>query len=224
MLSFDPRGSGSLDGRNGTICLASVSSGLTLGSWTVPSRTDQGNGSLAACMDEMTEATEGEEAHAVAFEPWFRREYSRVLGSLVLALGSREVAEEATAEAFARAYERWGRVSELDRPGGWVYTVALNVARRRLRRNTMERLLLLKFHSPREVSPETGFELWDLVRTLPPRERTAVVLRYVGDLPEAEVAKAMGISPGGVSKTLNVARSRIGSALDPVHEVPGGAP
>ena len=77
----------------------------------------------------------------------------------------------------------------------------------------MEWLLLRKFHPTTQVPAETGFELWDLVRTLPPRERTAIVLRYVGDLQEAEVAKAMGISTGGVAKTLNLARSHLGIAL-----------
>ena len=171
----------------------------------------------------MTDGTDGRGIDEADFEAWFRREYPKVLGSLVLALGSREVAEEATAEAFARAYERWSRVRALVRPGGWVYTVALNEAKRKLRRRAMERSLLLKFHLELEVPPETGFELWDLVRTLPPRERTAVVLRYVGDLPEAEVAKVMGISAGGVAKMLNVARSRIDSNLDAIPDIRRGA-
>jgi RNA polymerase sigma-70 factor (ECF subfamily) len=147
------------------------------------------------------------------FEPWFRREYPQVLGALILAIGNRDVAEEVAAEAFAKAYEKWDRVGVMASPGGWIYTVALNAARRKFKHRAMERLLLRKFHSPTEVPTETGFELWDLVRTLPPRERTAIVLRYVGDLQEAEVAKAMGISAGGVSKTLNVARSHLGIAL-----------
>jgi RNA polymerase sigma-70 factor, ECF subfamily len=161
----------------------------------------------------MNEMSGDEAAGDNTFEYWFQREYSRVLGSLILATGNRDVAEEATAEAFARAYEKWERVGAMASPVGWIYTVALNVARRKFKRQTMERLLLRKFHSSSEVPAETGFELWDLVRTLPPRERTAIVLRYVGDLQEAEVAKAMGISPGGVSKTLNVARSHLGIAL-----------
>jgi RNA polymerase sigma-70 factor (ECF subfamily) len=148
------------------------------------------------------------------FEEHFRREYQQVLGSLILAIGDSDIAEDSAAEAFARAYEKWDRVRAMERPTGWIYTVAFNVARRRLRRRAVERRLLLKFHPRTELPPETGLELWDLVRTLPPRERTAVVLRYAADLREADVAKAMGISPGAVAKTLNVARSRLGLALD----------
>jgi RNA polymerase sigma-70 factor, ECF subfamily len=160
----------------------------------------------------------GQRAHSIHgdFEEWFRLEYPQVQGSLILAIGDSDIAEDSAAEAFARAYERWDRVRAMERPMGWVYTVALNLARRKLRRRAVERRLLLKFHQRNELPlpPESGFELWDLVRTLPPRERTAVVLRYGADLREADVAKAMGISAGTVAKTLNVARSRLGLALE----------
>jgi RNA polymerase sigma factor (sigma-70 family) len=158
----------------------------------------------------------GQRAHSphADFEKWFRLEYHQVQGSLILAIGDADIAEDSAAEAFARAYESWNRVKAMERPMGWVYTVALNLARRKLRRRAMERRLLLKFDSRTELPPESGFEIWDLVRTLPPRERTAVVLRYAADLREVDVAEAMGISAGAVAKTLNVARSRLGLALE----------
>jgi len=161
----------------------------------------------------MTQGRGTEAVNEDTFEPWFRLEYPHVLGSLILAVGNRDVAEEATAEAFAKAYEKWDRVRAMASPRGWIYTVALNEARRRFKRRAMERFLLRKFHPIAEAPLETSFETWDLVRTLPPRERTAIVLRYVGDLQEAEVAKVMGISAGAVSKTLNVARSHLRTAL-----------
>jgi|ERR1700722_11847529 len=157
------------------------------------------------------------------FETWYRSEYPTVFGSLLLALGNRDVAEESVAEAFARAYERWSRVRAMDRPGAWVYVVALNVARRRLRRRSLERLLLARSRPPADVPPETGFDLWDLVRMLSPRERMAIVLRYVADLPESEVAKAMGISAGGVAKTLHTARMHIASMITDSNSEPKGA-
>lgn len=169
----------------------------------------------------MSDGPDTEEAVASTFEPWFRREYPHVLGSLMLAIGNRDVAEDATAEAFAKAYEKWDRVGVMASPGAWIYTVALNAARRKFKRRAMERLLLRRLYPRNEVPAETGFELWDLVRTLPPRERTAIVLRYVGDLPEADIAKAMGISAGGVSKTLNVARSHLGITLGQQEGVEG---
>jgi RNA polymerase sigma factor (sigma-70 family) len=56
-------------------------------------------------------------------------------------------------------------------------------------------------------------ELWAAVRALPDRQRTAIVLRYLGDLPEADIAAAMGIARGTVSSTLADARRNLEVAL-----------
>jgi RNA polymerase sigma factor (sigma-70 family) len=149
------------------------------------------------------------------FETWFGHAYKQVVGAMLLSFGDRDLAEEAAQEAFARAFERWDRVSDLDRPTAWVFVVATNFVRRRLRRRSTEALLLMKSRGPMPVPEETGMELWDLVRTLPERQRTAIVLRYVGDLSEREVAQAMGITAGGVAKTLNKARARMAESLAP---------
>jgi RNA polymerase sigma factor (sigma-70 family) len=178
---------------------------------------------VATCKGAMDRRPRDEAISQGDFETWYRREYPTVLGSLLLAFGNQDVAEEATAEAFARAYERWSRVRAMDRPRGWVYVVALNVAKRRLRRRSLERLLLTRPRPPTDVPPETGFDLWDLVRTLSPRERMAIVLRYVADLPESEVAKAMSISTGGVAKTLHTARTHIASMIADSNSEPRSA-
>jgi RNA polymerase sigma factor (sigma-70 family) len=117
------------------------------------------------------------------------------------------------AEAFSRAYERWPRVSAMDSPMGWVYRVALNDLRRRMRRRAHERLLLRRVHveivPPADIDPE----LWAAVAALPPRQREAIVLRYVGDLTEREVATVLGISEGAASNALTAARRRLADQL-----------
>ena len=57
-------------------------------------------------------------------------------------------------------------------------------------------------------------EVWDLVRSLPQRQRTAVVLRYVGDLREEDVAAVMGVTRGTVAATLARARRSLANLLD----------
>jgi RNA polymerase sigma-70 factor (ECF subfamily) len=89
--------------------------------------------------------------------------------------------------------------------GGWTYKVALNELRRILRRRGRANAA-----APRDdVVPSTDPELWDLVRRLPERQRTAIVLRYVADLPERSVAEAMGIRRSTVASTLTQARHRL---------------
>ena len=154
-----------------------------------------------------------------AFEDFYRREHPRVLASMTLVAGALEPAQEATDEAFARAWDRWERVSEMAAAGGWVYRVALNVVRRRARRARLEQALLLRRVEPESVPPSAE-EVWQLVAALPERQRVAVVLRYVGDLPEREVAVAMGVARGTVAATLASARARLRTMLDEAPQSP----
>ena len=130
---------------------------------------------------------------------------------LVLAT-ERDTAADATDEAFARALGHWGRVSEMDSPEGWTYRVAVNVWRRTARRRALERRLLSRLISRDVVAAPAG-EVWDLVRSLPLRQRTAVVLRYIADLSELDIAEAMGVTRGTVASTLSDARRVLGDAL-----------
>lgn len=147
----------------------------------------------------------------LAFEPWYRDEYPRVVRALFLIGRNRELAMDAASEAFARAFERWGRVSTMASPAGWTYIVALNVLRRYLRRSRLERILLRHSAEPYPQFQQGHAELWDALSALPLRERTAVVLHYLLDLPQSEVAEVMGVAPGTVAATLHSARRRLGA-------------
>jgi RNA polymerase sigma factor (sigma-70 family) len=150
------------------------------------------------------------------FAGWYATTFPRVRAAVTLAWGDAGLAEEATAEAFARALERWPTVRELHRPDAWVYTVALNQLRSRLRRTRLERRYVARQQAGSQPPPpEPDVELWRAVAQLAPRARTAIALRYVADLSEAEVAAAMGISRGTVAATLHKARARLGELLAP---------
>ena len=147
---------------------------------------------------------------SAAFEGWYLREHPKVLAALTWVAGDAHVASDATDEAFARAYANWRRVQRMSSPGGWVYRVALNVVRRRMRRATFEQRSV---EPPAEVAHAVDREVWTVVRQLPERQRVAVVLRYLLDLPEQEVAAAMGISRGTVASALAAARRRLAAWL-----------
>jgi RNA polymerase sigma-70 factor, ECF subfamily len=118
------------------------------------------------------------------------------------------------AEAFCRAYERWPRVRAMRSPGGWVYRVALNDLRRRLRRRQLEHRLLRRSNPAPPPALAVDPDLWDAVAALPPRQREAVVLRYVADQTERVVASVLGISEGAVSSALVAARRTLAAELD----------
>ncbi len=140
------------------------------------------------------------------FEAFFDQEYGGVLRTVALAIGDRNRAEDVTQEAFARAFRKWRTVSGLHRPAAWVYVVAVNADRSRFRRDarparrpTQEEL----------VAPDpTGavvarVVVTDLLDRLPPRQRAAIVLRYLGDLTVPEVARALGCAEGTVKSALH---------------------
>ncbi len=147
-----------------------------------------------------------------AFEHWYAREHARVFVSMLALAGDHDLAAEATDEAFARALQHWPRVSTMASPGGWTYRVALNAARRRWRRDQLERRLLPRL-GRRETAPPAAGEVWLIVRDLPERQRIATVLRYVADMSEPDIAEVMGVTRGTVAATLAAARNTLRAAL-----------
>ena len=150
-----------------------------------------------------------------SFDGWYRSEHPRVLALLTVAAGDADVGREITSEAFVRALERWDRVEAMDSPAAWTYRVGVNLLHRRLRRAAFERRVF-RDRPPPAAPPAVESELWDAVRALPLRQRTAVALRYVCDLPQDEIASVMHVAVGTVSATLTAARRRLAAELDPV--------
>lgn len=119
----------------------------------------------------------------------------RLLGALSVQCGH-HVAEELTQETLARVYDRWELVREMDSPQAWAYRVAFNLSRSTLRRRIAERRALLRYGA-RPAAASTGLDRADVIALreaivrLPPRQRTALVLRYYSDLSVEEVAVVM---------------------------------
>jgi RNA polymerase sigma factor (sigma-70 family) len=147
-----------------------------------------------------------------SFDNFFERQYEPIVRSLTLVFGDRGRAEDAAQAAFERAYRKWRTVSEMHRPGTWVYVVALRDARRAMARD--ERVSSdLPIEDPAVDGIEdfavTSLSIQYALAQLPLRQRAAVVLRYLGGLSVAEVAEAMGCAEGTVKATLHAALLRL---------------
>lgn len=147
------------------------------------------------------------------FDAWYLAARAPLERALWVMGGDRDLAQDLCDEAFTRALADWARVGQMRSPGGWVYTVAVNLLRRRQRRKQLE-LRFLRRQQPEPSSPvEAHPELWAAVAGLPDRQREAIALRYLSGLTEEEVAAAMGVSEGSASATLSKARRRLAEVL-----------
>jgi RNA polymerase sigma-70 factor (ECF subfamily) len=142
-----------------------------------------------------------------------------VLASLVGFLGDFELAEEAAAEAFALAAERWQRDGLPENPAGWLVATARHRAIDRIRR---ERTLAEKTRLL-EVPEATMDELDDSVigderlelmfmcchPALALESQVALTLRALGGLSTEEIASAFLVSPGTMKRRLSRAKMKI---------------
>jgi RNA polymerase sigma-70 factor, ECF subfamily len=147
------------------------------------------------------------------FGDWYRVARPGLLESLLRVVNRPTVAEDALEDAFERAFDRWERVQTMRSPNGWVYRVALNAARRQLAREGREAERLAVSIAGRTPTPPPGGEAWLLVDELPVRRRTAVVLRHVAGMTEAEIGQAMGVTRSTVSSSLASAYRHLARAL-----------
>lgn len=155
------------------------------------------------------------------YDSWYRTEYPRVLAAVTVVCGaSSSRVEDATTDAFVKAFERWERVSEMDSPTGWVTRVAINKARRSFRRaGRLAELMNAERISAVFSDSYQDAELVSALGTLTYRQRRALVLHHVDGLTQAEIAKDLDIAPGTASATLSQARKKLRTELEPTSEL-----
>jgi len=144
-----------------------------------------------------------------------RAEHPRLVRALRLITGDVSRAEELAQEALVRLWQHWRRVSGLDRPAAWVHRVGVNLALSDLRRRGAEQRAMARLDRP---GPSTAPDDHDDVRAalgaLPERQRAAVVLRYLLDLPVADVAAALDLTPGATRALTHRAVEALRARLD----------
>ena len=141
---------------------------------------------------------------AASVEALFRSEYRSLVRLASLLLDDRGAAEEVVQDAFVKLQVGWDRVRDPARAPAWLRSAVLNGARSRLRHRSVRRRHLQPVPDAHE-SAAAGAERSDeqrrvlaALRTLPTRQREALVLKFYAELSEAETAAAMGVSAGSV--------------------------
>jgi RNA polymerase sigma-70 factor (sigma-E family) len=161
-----------------------------------------------------------ERALTESFESFFEASYERLLRTIYLVSGSRHEAEDLAQEAFVRVYERWNRVASMANPAGYLYRVALNAHRSRVRRLAVaaRRTFVRQAEDPLASSDERD-ALRRALHKLPAGQREAVVLVEWLGMSDEEAALVLRVSP----VTVRVRISRAHHALRPLLEATGDA-
>jgi len=154
-----------------------------------------------------------------------REEWARVVATLTRRFGDLDVAEEAAAEAFATAVERWPVDGVPPNPGGWLTTTAQRKAVDRLRRENKrddkQRQAQMLYDD--EPPPPVGAVEDERLRlmftcchpALAMETRVALTLRMVGGLTVAEIARAFLVQPGAMEQRITRAKAKIKAARIP---------
>jgi RNA polymerase sigma-70 factor (sigma-E family) len=136
-----------------------------------------------------------------------------------LMLGDRPSAEDVVQDAFFGLYRNWDRLADRDRALAYVRSSVLNGCRSALRRRAVGRRLTT-YQPPAASAEATALgheerrEVMQAVRRLPGRQREALVLRFYLDLPDAEIARIMGLRPSSVRSATHRALKALGLSLE----------
>jgi RNA polymerase sigma factor (sigma-70 family) len=154
------------------------------------------------------------------FAEFYGRFKDECLVTVLVSVGDHDIAQELVAEAFARAWASWQKVSQHPTPEGWVVRTALNAGISRWRRHRREVSVAdaamvegertFAKDAPSGVDPVVMAALM----RLPARQRQVVALRLFLDLDTAHTAEVLGIALGTVQAHLGRAIASLRQDVD----------
>lgn len=161
---------------------------------------------------------------ADAFTEFVAARSGSLFRTAYLVMGDYQLAQDLVQESLTKTYLAWPRLREVSKAEAYtrrvIVTTAISWRRRRsFRERPAENLPDPGVPDPTTLLPEQD-ELWVAVHRLPPRQRTAVVLRFCEDLSERQTAELMGCSVGSVKRQVSVALAKLRAVMGPRFTLP----
>jgi RNA polymerase sigma-70 factor (ECF subfamily) len=131
-------------------------------------------------------------------------------------LGDREAAADVAQEVAVTAVRKAAALRDPAALDAWLHRIAVRAALAEARRGRHRRAAELAHAERRAVAEPAGLAgALSLLDGLPARQRAALTLRYVHDLPDDAIARALGCRPGTVRSLLSRGRDALRAAHAP---------
>jgi RNA polymerase sigma-70 factor (ECF subfamily) len=160
----------------------------------------------------LEDTTVADLAQQQEFSRLFERTKRSLLAQAYLLTSDRQESQDLVQEAFLRAWRDWEHVTNLESPEGWLRRV-LSVGRSRKLAVRRSHDLCLLFDSSSPAPSVAQLDLVRALRSLPSKQRQALVLTAFVGLTTAEVAQEMQASEGTVRVWLSRARASLAVSL-----------
>lgn len=147
---------------------------------------------------------------ADSFETWYAVHWRGLVQFALGSLRSLSEAEDVASDTCVKLLRRWDTRRPTD-PTRWAFTVTANAVRRQARHRART---TAASGAARTSLEGIDIDLLEAIRKLPARQRLAVSLHYLADLPQTEVARTMNVTASTVGVLLNQARATLRVLLE----------
>jgi DNA-directed RNA polymerase specialized sigma24 family protein len=154
-----------------------------------------------------------EEESVESFTRFFEDERVGAIRLAWLLTHDAALAEDVVQDSFTALFNRF---DQIEHPSAYLRRAVVNSVYQRSRKTARERrrLMLVAASAPMSADGPSG-GLADAIGCLPLSQRTAIVLRYWGDLDDQAIADAMGVRPGSVRSLLSRGTAQLRKEIRP---------
>lgn len=150
------------------------------------------------------------------FDEFYHASFRRVVGQVYAMVGSLSEAEDSVQEAFARAWQNWGKISGYGDAEAWVRSVAFRISisswRKAVNRITAHKRRAAESDELPGLSPDR-LAVVTALRRIDPELRRVIVLHHLLDRSVEEISRETGVPSGTVKARLVRGRKELAPHL-----------